>query len=373
MTRLSEAGNASLIGLERPYFGHFARQQFGMPAKDLGASLAQQAQTGGRLGEIFRNRGLIDRSQVLQVLRAQARWVTDALQADVMPRRFPYPGLLSLCLPAYNEESNIEDTLDAACVMLPEFVEAFEVVVVDDGSRDRTAEIVTSFARQDPRVRLVQHDTNLGYGAAVGTGLKAARGDLSAFVDSDGQFSLLDLPQLLVRLDGSDVVVGYRHRRADRWNRRLNAWAWTRLNRLILGVPARDLDCAFKLFRRSALDQLRLTATSPAINAEILVQCVRRGLRVAQTPVTHYPRYHGVAFGCGLKMIRRALVELPDLWWRYRVRGLSDRMLDANGPLAPPVSDPTRNGHSTPTDTSPRYPAAANGCPTTNGARPCTS
>jgi hypothetical protein len=308
---------ASLIGLERPLFGQIARHLVGLRTEDLEVSLRRQQQAGERLGASLRQRGLLTAAQVAEVLRLQAGWVATALQGDMGRNAFPYRAFLSLCMPAYNEAANIEDTLDAACAILPEFVQRFEVVVVNDGSRDQTGEVVARYAQKDPRVRLVQHAHNRGYGAAVSTGLRSARGDLVAFTDSDGQFSFLDLPQLLVRLQSSDVVIGYRYQRADHWMRRLNAWCWNRLIRFTLGVRVRDLDCAFKLFRRELVDRLSLTSTGAAINAEILAQCVRARLKIAETPVTHYPRYHGAPTGAALRVIVRAFQELPRLW-KYR-------------------------------------------------------
>jgi hypothetical protein len=212
-----------------------ARQLLGVPGDAVEDCLAQQRRTGGRLGDLLRGRGVITRGHVKRTLKYQARWMARATQQDVRPVRFPYLVCLSVCLPAYNEAANIEDTLDAACAILPEFVESFEIVVVDDGSKDDTTALVARYAREHPQVRLVRHEVNRGYGAAVSTGLRAARVDLVMFTDSDGQFCLLDLPQLLARLAGHDAVLGYRYRRADHRLRLFNAWAWNRLIRLVLG------------------------------------------------------------------------------------------------------------------------------------------
>jgi glycosyltransferase involved in cell wall biosynthesis len=269
------------------------------------------------LGEILCSRGLLTPEQIIEVLRRQAQWVARTMQAEMQPQGFPYRARLSLCLPAYNEQANIESTLDAACVILPEFVADYEIVVVDDGSKDETARVVAEYSRRNARVRLVQHERNRGYGGAVTSGLRAATGDLVIFTDSDGQFSLLDLPQVLAQLGDRDLVVGYRFQRADKRIRLLNAWAWNRLVRLVLGVRVRDLDCAFKLFRRELVERLQLTASGACINAEILAQCVRSGLAFREVPVTHYPRYQGAATGANLKVIAKAFRELPRLW-KYR-------------------------------------------------------
>lgn len=309
----SQAQDAGTANRERPRFGALAQMMADVPKEAVDDGLEQQRLHGGRLGEILMQRGFLSRSQVSAILHAQAEWTAREMERVDPAITFPYPAFLSVCFPAYNEQDNIEDTLEAALAILPAFVADFEVVVVDDGSRDRTGEIVGRRSELDIRVRLMSHSANRGYGAAVTTGLRAARGELLAFLDADGQLSLLDLPRFLSLLEGGDAVIGYRHRRADSWRRRLMARGWNWLVGLVLGVWVRDVDCAFKLFRRQVIDRLRLTATSPAINAEMLVQCQRGGATFRETPVCHYPRYHGKAAGCNLRMIARAFRELPRL------------------------------------------------------------
>jgi glycosyltransferase involved in cell wall biosynthesis len=327
--RLHHASLGS-FGTLAPLFGQVATQLSGVRGEEVEACVAEQRRAGGRLGEILFRRGLCTRDRVAQVLQVQARQTVAAVQARQPRSPFPYPAFLSLCMPAYNEAANIEDTLRAACAILPEVVEQFEVVVVDDGSGDSTGDLVGHFGRRDPRVRLVCHPQNRGYGAAVSTGLRAARGELVMFTDSDGQFSLLDLPRFLARLPGHDAVVGYRAQRADAWHRLLNAWGWNQLIRLFLGPRVRDLDCAFKLFRRELLDRLHLTATGAAINAEIMAQCARGRARIAELPVRHFPRYHGAPTGAALRVIARAFRELPRMW-KYRTGPAPRLSLSANG------------------------------------------
>lgn len=223
----------------------------------------------------------------------------------------PWPGKLSLCLPAYNEQECIRETLEAALAILPRFCQALEVIVVDDGSRDATAARVEAVTARDRRVRLLRHERNRGYGAAVTSGLRASTGELVMFADSDGQFNFVDVARLLSRLPDNDFVIGYRRRRAESLRRRLNAWAWGRLVRLVYGVRARDLDCAFKIFRREVVDRLRLTASGACINAELMCQCQRAGFRFDEVPVEHYPRSAGRPTGSNLAVIARAFRELP--------------------------------------------------------------
>jgi hypothetical protein len=317
-------GDARLLGtdlvnvrqLPYPRFGHLASQLYGVQSAAVERGLERQRAEGGRLGQILRKQGLLDREQVKGILRTQANCVAQAINKGGPPI-FPFKGSFSLCLPAYNEQDNIEDTLDAACAILPEFVERFELVVVDDGSEDQTGPVLARFAEHEPRLRIVKHHENRGYGAALTSALRSSQGDLVCILDSDGQFSLLNLPELLSRTDTADVVIGYRKKRADSRIRLLNAWAWNRLMRVLLGIAVRDLDCAFKVFRQDTVQNLSLTSRGACISAEILVQCVRRGLKIAEVPVDHYPRSHGAPSGAAPRVIAKAFCELPHLM-KYR-------------------------------------------------------
>jgi hypothetical protein len=305
------------LQLEVPRFGEFARQRAAVRSKDLSASLAIQRKTGQRLGAILVQEGHLSDDDVVQILRSQARWAARMRSHDLGDDSFPLSRPFSLCLPCYNEEDVIGDVLAGACAVLPEFAEEFEIVVVDDGSRDRTAEIVAGWAARDSRVRLVQHECNRGYGAAVTTALQAATGEWVCMTDGDGQFNLLDLPQLLVDAQQADVVVGYRHRRADNGIRKLNAHSWKWLIRCLMGLKVRDLDCAFKLFPRWVVDSLQFRAEGACISAEILTQCSRGGLAICEVPVNHFPRSAGKPTGANLGVVLKAFRELP-IVWQYR-------------------------------------------------------
>jgi hypothetical protein len=317
-----------------------AHVHFGVGREEIDGCLKEQSEKGCRIGEALRARGLLDREQTRFIIKTQARWTVAAAQSVGSPCEFPLATSLSLCMPAYNEAANIEDVLDAACAILPELVDDFEIVVVNDGSKDNTAEVLANYAQSESRLRVVTHPENRGYGAALTSALRASRGELACILDSDGQFSLLNMPELLMRTCDSDVVIGYRKKRADPPIRLFNAWAWNRLMRLLLGVSVRDLDCAFKLFRRETVQDLSLTSRGACISAEILVQCVRNRLKIAQVGVDHYPRSHGAPTGAALKVIGRAFGELPRLMkyrWSRKQRPL--------GPAASPVSESRVNGN----------------------------
>jgi glycosyltransferase involved in cell wall biosynthesis len=235
-------------------------------------------------------------------------------------------------LPAFNEEAVIGEVVDSARAILSVYFVDFEILVVDDGSADRTADIVLEHARADGRVRLLSHSRNRGYGFAVTTGLRESRGDLVMFMDSDGQFDLLEVANLLAHIRECDWVVGYRKRRAESALRRFNAWCWSNLVALVLNVSIRDLDCAFKLFRRNVIDTLDLSSTGACVNAEILAQCVRNAFRFREIPVSHFPRLRGKQTGASLRVICRAFWELPTLW-KYRCSGTTQQYAENRSKL----------------------------------------
>lgn len=225
----------------------------------------------------------------------------------------------SIVLPAHDEAENIEACLDSVTKAAERFFRDHEVIVVDDGSADATAELVLRRGELDPRVRLVQHPQNRGYGEALRSGFSVATGDLLFLTDSDNQFDLDELASFTPLIGDFDVVAGYRINRQEGWRRRAGARAWNELVRLAFGVPIRDVDCAFKLLRRPLLDEIELRATGAMVSTEMITRLLQRGARITEVGVTHLPRTAGVASGGDLKVILRAFRELARLF-----RGLRD-------------------------------------------------
>ena len=225
---------------------------------------------------------------------------------------------LSIVLPAFNEEANIVEAVRRAKAAADPLCHEYEVVVVDDGSRDRTAQLVKNLQVDDPRVRLIQHEQNLGYGEALRTGFQACRMDLVCFTDADLQFDLNELDRFLPWIDKVEVVAGYRLHRQDRFVRRFFALGWNLLVRVIFYVPVRDIDCAFKLFRRYVFDSLDLESIGAMVNTELMVKLGRSGSGVVEIPVTHLPRTAGTARGANPRVIARAFIELLRMARRLR-------------------------------------------------------
>ena len=227
---------------------------------------------------------------------------------------------LSFFFPAHNEEDNLRPFVAEAMEALPALARTWEIVIVDDGSRDATPAIADELAADHPTlVRAVHHVTNLGYGAALRSGFANARYELVAFTDGDRQFRVADIGRLLVRLaepDRPDVVAGYRIKRADPLVRTDYARLYRLANRVFFGLRVRDVDCACKLFRRSALDGLRVESGGAFFSAELLVKLGTSGRRIAEVGVPHYPRTAGSATGARPAVVLRAVRD----FWSLRLR-----------------------------------------------------
>lgn len=229
------------------------------------------------------------------------------------------PGSLSLVLPAHNEEANIGIVVQQALDVLPHYVDTFEIIVVNDGSKDATPVIADTLAATHPeQVRVVHHPVNRGYGAALTSGFRAATGDFIMFMDSDRQFDIADISLLAPFVGRFDVVAGFRMERSDPLHRRVFAEMFNVAVRILFGVHMRDIDCAFKIFRGDLLRNMELTAPGALINTEIQAKLRRQGATVEQVGVHHYPRVAGQASGGSFRVIRRAMKETILLWWRMR-------------------------------------------------------
>jgi len=247
--------------------------------------------------------------------------VSDVPVTDEGRSRVP---ALSFFFPAHNEAENIEGLVAEALEILPTLADEFEIIAVDDGSRDDTPRLADELAAAHPEVRVVHHEVNRGYGAALRSGFRAARHDLVCFVDGDRQFKVVDLGRLLERMaadDKPDVVVGYRIKRADPFIRLAYARAYRLALRIFYRLGVRDVDCACKLFRRQSLEGIRLESGGAFLSAELLIKLKLRGRRVVETGVPHYPRTAGSASGANPKVVFRAVRD----FWMLRLRLWANR------------------------------------------------
>jgi len=220
---------------------------------------------------------------------------------------------LSAVLPAYNEEENILATVEGVRSAVEKLTGNFEIIVVNDGSKDRTGEIADALAREDPRVRVIHHPVNRGYGAALRSGFEAVAKGYCFYTDTDCQFDLAEFPRLLHLLHGADVVTGFRENRADPIHRRFNAAVYKHMLGALFGLRVRDVDCAFKVYRSDLLKDFHLASNSIFISAEALIKAARRGCVIREVPVTHFPRAHGKQTGNSPATLVRALREFVRL------------------------------------------------------------
>lgn len=223
---------------------------------------------------------------------------------------------LSVVLPAYDEAANIEAVVRSTLRALEAIAPGSEIVVVDDGSRDGTGAVLDRLADELPALRVARHGSNRGYGAALRSGFAAARGGHIAFMDSDGQFDPAELALLWERRGEAEIVTGYRRLRRDPPHRRLYAWLYGGLVRLVLGVAVRDLNCGMKLFDGDFLRRLPLASGGALINAEIYARARARGGTIREVALSHFPRREGRQTGGHPRVVLRMFREL----WRLRRR-----------------------------------------------------
>lgn len=228
--------------------------------------------------------------------------------------------ILSLVIPAFNEAAVIGQAIVEAEAALGSLFADFEILVVDDGSKDATAEIVNRCLPGSPHARLLRHKANRGYGAALRTGFEAATADLIAFTDADCQFDLRDIGPMAALTERAPIAVGYRRDRKDSRRRRFYSWGYNVLARAVLGTRVRDCDCALKVFRREALAKLLPDSRGFFVNAEMLTRARLLDMNVAEIPVTHRPRLGGES-KVSIGEIPRTLRTMLAFWWKTILRG----------------------------------------------------
>lgn len=217
---------------------------------------------------------------------------------------------ISIFFPCYNEVANVEKMTAKALEVVAGISDDYEVIIVNDGSSDGTAEKADKLAADNQAVRVIHHTTNLGYGAALQSGFRNAKKELIFYTDGDGQFDIAELPPLLQYIPEYDIVACYRTSRQDNFIRKINAFGWTTLSCLLFKMNIRDVDCAFKLFKRKIFDNIEMKSTGALIDTEILARSVRKGYKIVQKGVSHYPRTAGTSTGANISVILRAFREL---------------------------------------------------------------
>jgi glycosyltransferase involved in cell wall biosynthesis len=232
---------------------------------------------------------------------------------------------LSYFFPAHNEEANLEGLVLEALETLPRIADTFEIIAINDGSKDRTREIADRLAAEHPGVvRAIHHERNRGYGGALRSGFEASRFDLLCFTDGDRQFRVADLARLTARMgepDRPDVVAGYRIKRADPFIRIAYARTYKLANRIFFGLRVRDVDCACKLFTRASLEGVRVESGGAFFSAELLIKIRNLDRSIVEVGIPHYPRTAGSPTGARPSVIGRAVKD----FWALRLRLWANR------------------------------------------------
>jgi len=223
---------------------------------------------------------------------------------------------VSVFFPCYNDEATISWMVEVAIATLGRIgVDDAEVIVVNDGSSDRSAAILEELMTREPLLRVVTHEQNRGYGGALLSGFAASKNQWVFYTDGDGQFDPAELELLVQRAsDDVDVVQGYKLRRADGMLRAVIGRVYHRFVKLMFGLRIRDTDCDFRLIRRSALDRVTLVHTTGVICVELVRKLQDAGARFTEVGVHHYRRVHGTSEFFRVGAIARTLRDLAGLW-----------------------------------------------------------
>ncbi|MGA9769422.1 MAG: glycosyltransferase family 2 protein [Blastocatellia bacterium] len=228
---------------------------------------------------------------------------------------------ISVFFPAYNDAGTIASLVVLADRSLRKVTSDYEIIVVNDGSADHTAQVLSELESVYPRLRVVHHPTNMGYGSALRTGFASATKDLIFYTDGDAQYDVREL-ELLVPLMGKDVDVvnGYKISRSDPMHRILIGRIYCWLIKLAFRIKIKDVDCDFRLVRRVSYNRVRLYSTSGTICVEMVKSFQDAGLRFAECPVHHYHRAYGKSQFFNFKRLFKTFKDLSRLWWRLVVK-----------------------------------------------------
>lgn len=227
---------------------------------------------------------------------------------------------ISVFFPVFNEEKNIEGTVKKAITTLERLKIAYEIILVNDGSSDKTGQIAETLAQANSKIKVIYHQQNLGYGEALKSGFYNAKYDIIVYNDGDGQFDFAQVIKFFPKLEDADLIIGYRLKRRDSPVRLFFAKGWALALFLFFGLRLKDVDCGFKMIKKKVLNQIpRLESTRGGmINAELAIKVKRSGFRIAQVGVDHFPRIAGKPTGANLNVILTSLVDLFKLWWKIR-------------------------------------------------------
>ena len=225
---------------------------------------------------------------------------------------------LSVFFPTYNEEGNIKSTVTKAKAVLQKYVENWEILIVNDGSTDRTKEISEELSREDERIKVFNHEVNRGYGASLKSGFYNAKYPWIVFTDSDGQFDFSEINLFFEKQQetNADLVIGYYKKRKVSKFKIITSRMWEIAVMILFGLHVHDIDCGFKLVSKTVIDKIpKLESERGAfISSEFLIKAKKSGFKIVEIPVTHLPRVQGKGTGRNIKVIIQSFVDLLKLW-----------------------------------------------------------
>lgn len=227
---------------------------------------------------------------------------------------------LSLFFPAYNEEANLENTVEKAIPVLKKVAEKYELLIINDGSKDKTQEVAEKLAKKYKFIKVINHNPNRGYGAALKSGFYGSKYQWIVFIDSDGQFDFSEVTKLIEKSSEADIIAGYRLNRQDSLVRKVFGWGWTLLANILLKIKVRDVDCAFKLVNKKVIEIIPKLQSERGgmISPELLGRARKAGFNIVEVGVHHYPRGGGKQTGANLKVIFKSFSDLGKLWWQLK-------------------------------------------------------
>lgn len=226
---------------------------------------------------------------------------------------------LSFVFPAYNDAPSLSILLRKVEQIAPEITSDYEIIIVNDGSKDNTAELLSDLKKKYRRLNVVTHANNIGYGAALMDGFKEAKNEYIFYTDGDGQYDVLEIVKLIDNLDEyTDVISGFKIQRFDSWYRVLLGKLYNRLAKFLFQLQVKDVDCDFRLFRRKLISDIYIPVTSGAFDVALTKVFQERNARIKNIPIHHYPRQYGESQFFTLKNIAKSVIDVFLLRFRYR-------------------------------------------------------
>lgn len=222
---------------------------------------------------------------------------------------------VSFFCPAYNDEGNLPELIPNVHKFLSENSEKFEIIIIDDGAKDRTGAVADELALKFPNVRVIHHKKNMGYTATLKEGFETGKYDYVMYTDGDNQYDIFDLKPHLYLLNSNDVIAGYATKKAVSRYRLFQSWLHNFLIRVLFGVKFSDINCSMKVFRKSDLSKISINSSpfGAFIDAELILKLIKKGKKIAQFPVIHYERRSGIASGTKPTLIFYTIMDMLKL------------------------------------------------------------